>query len=138
MRRIAAITSLVLGVGVLVVAGTGASAGGRGYQGRAVFDNGAFMVPGEEVRIAGARVGSVDSVDVTSTDERAHQDGSPDPGKAVIVLDIDEGAFQDFRQDATCLVRPQSLLGEKFVECEPTQPRAPGSQAPPPLDVVPD
>jgi ABC-type transporter Mla subunit MlaD len=30
-------------------------------------------------------------------------------------------------------VRPQSLIGERFVECEPTRPRAPGEEVPPPL-----
>ena len=53
-------------------------------------------------------------------------------------MKIDEAGFQDFRQDASCLIRPQSLLGEKFVDCQPTQPRAPGSELPPPLDEVPD
>ena len=53
-------------------------------------------------------------------------------------MKIDEAGFQDFRQDATCLIRPQSLLGEKFVDCQPTLPRAPGSEPPPALDEVPD
>ena len=137
MRRIAALTALIVGVGLLLAVGTGAS-DDSGYQVRAIFDNGGFLVPGEEVRIAGARVGQVDSVDVTDNEEEAHADGSPDPGKAVVVLDIEDPAFQDFRSDASCLIRPQSLLGEKFVECKPTEPRAPGSQAPPPLKTVPE
>ena len=53
-------------------------------------------------------------------------------------MKIDEAGFQDFRQDASCLIRPQSLLGEKYVDCQPTLPRAPGSEPPPPLDEVPD
>jgi ABC-type transporter Mla subunit MlaD len=109
-----------------------------GYKVRAIFDSGGFMVVGEEVRIAGARVGTVSEIDVTGTDETAHEDGSPEPGRAVLVLDISDPAFQDFRQDASCVVRPQSLLGEKFVECEPTQPRAAGSEAPPALDAIPE
>ena len=53
-------------------------------------------------------------------------------------MKITDAGFQDFRQDASCLIRPQSLLGEKYVDCKPTQPRAPGAQAPPPLAVIPD
>ena len=103
----------------LVVVGSGASEGdGDEYLVRAIFDNGGFLVPGEEVRIAGAQVGSIDSVDVTLGEEAAHEDGSADPGKAVVVLRIDDPGFQDFREDASCLIRPQSLLGEKFVECQ--------------------
>jgi hypothetical protein len=38
--------------------------------------------------------------------------------------------YQDFRADASCIVRPQSLIGERYVECEPTQARASGAEAP--------
>lgn len=137
MRRIAATALLLVAATALLVAGTGAG-DGSGYRVRAIFDNGGFMVEGEEVRVAGARVGTVAEIDVTGTDEPAHEDGSPEPGRAVLVLDIEDPAFQDFRQDASCVVRPQSLLGEKFVECEPTQPRAAGSEPPPALAEIPE
>src|SRR4051794_38370309 len=117
MRRIAAIAALLAAV-ALAVFGQGASGGGDKYEVRAIFDNGAFLVRGEQVRVAGATVGSVSSVDVTFPGEPAHQDGAPDPGKAVVVMKIDEPGFQDFRQDASCLIRPQSLLGEKYVDCQ--------------------
>jgi phospholipid/cholesterol/gamma-HCH transport system substrate-binding protein len=137
MRRIAAIVAL-LATATLAVFGQAASGDGDEYEVRAIFDNGGFLVPGEEVRIAGATVGSVSSIGVTLPGEAVHRDGSPDPGKAVVVMKVDEAGFQDFRQDATCLIRPQSLLGEKFVDCQPTLPRAPGSEPPPPLDEVPE
>jgi phospholipid/cholesterol/gamma-HCH transport system substrate-binding protein len=137
MRRIAA-TLALFAAASLVFFGQGASGTGGDYEVRAIFDNGGFLVPGEAVRIAGANVGSVSSVDVTLEGERVHRDGNPDPGKAVAVLKIDDAGFQDFRQDASCLIRPQSLLGEKYVDCQPTQPRAPGSSPPPPLDEIPD
>ena len=137
MRRIAATIGL-LGVVVLVIFGPAAGDSDGGYEVRGIFDSGAFLVPGEEVRIAGVTVGSVASTDVTMPGEEVHRDGSPDPGKAVVVMKIDDPGFQDFRQDASCLIRPQSTLGEKYIDCEPTQPRAPGSEPPPPLKVVPD
>ncbi len=111
------------------------------YMVRAIFDNGGFMVPGEEVRVAGATVGSIESVTVTMPGEvDSYEDGKPQSlsGKAAIVLKIDDPGFQDFRQDATCLIRPQSLIGEKFIDCRPTLPRAPGSKPPPPLREIPD
>jgi phospholipid/cholesterol/gamma-HCH transport system substrate-binding protein len=137
MRRIAAIVAL-LATATLVVFGQAASGDGGDYEVRGIFDNGGFAVPGEQVRVAGATVGSISSVDVTLLGEAVHRDGTPDPGKAVVVMKIDEAGFQDFRQDATCLIRPQSLLGEKYVDCQPTRPRAPGSEPPPPLDEVPE
>ena len=51
---------------------------------------------------------------------------------------IDDPGYQDFRRDASCIVRPQSLIGEKFVECEPTQKRAVGAEPPPPLSKIDD
>ena len=53
-------------------------------------------------------------------------------------MKIDDPGFQDFRQDATCQIRPQSLIGEKFVDCRTTLPRAPGSEPAPPLKQIPD
>jgi ABC-type transporter Mla subunit MlaD len=121
---------------VLLVSGGGSSSG---YQVRAIFDNGAFMVPGEQVRVAGANVGTIESVSVSRPGEEvAYEDGKPVavPGKAILVLDIADPGFQDFRQDASCQIRPQSLIGEKYVDCRPTLPRAPGSSPPPPLKKI--
>ena len=140
MRRLIIAAALVAAVVVVVllVSGSGSS---NSYLIRAVFDNGAFMVKGEQVRVAGANVGVIQSVDVSMPGQTvAYRDGEPVavPGKAIIVMDITDAGFQDFRSDAGCQIRPQSLIGEKFVDCRPTLPRAPGSPAPPPLQKVPD
>ena len=52
-------------------------------------------------------------------------------------MKITDPGFKDFRTDASCLIRPQSLIGEKYVDCTPTQPRAPGTTPPPPLQTDP-
>ncbi|HEY5815481.1 MAG TPA: MlaD family protein [Solirubrobacterales bacterium] len=133
---------LALGVVVAVIALVALLAGGEddeSYVVRAIFDNGGFMVKGEEVRVAGATVGEIESVGVTMPDEIAsYEDGKaqPLPGKAVIAMKIEDPGFQDFRSDASCLIRPQSLIGEKFVDCRPTLPRAPGSKPAPPLEQI--
>jgi len=91
--------------------------------------------------VAGANVGEIKSVGVTMPgDVVAYKDGEPvsKPGKAVIEMDITDPSFQDFREDATCQIRPQSLIGEKFVDCRPTLPRAPGTEPPPSLKEIPD
>jgi ABC-type transporter Mla subunit MlaD len=140
MRRILATTAIVAACVGLVVAGTASSDDGGTYKVRAIFDNGGFIVPGEDVRVAGANVGTIESVDVTGKDETASLQGGPHPipGKAVVVLKITDPGFQDFRRDASCLIRPQSLIGEKYVDCQVTTPRAPGSSPPPPLRKIPD
>jgi phospholipid/cholesterol/gamma-HCH transport system substrate-binding protein len=138
-KRLLLVIGLVAAVVAIVLLVSGDDDFGDGYRVRAVFDNGGFMVKGEEVRVAGATVGEIESVDVSMPDEVvAYEDGKgvAKPGKAVIVMNITDAGFQDFRQDATCLIRPQSLIGEKFVDCRTTLPRAPGSEPAPPLKQI--
>lgn len=140
MRKLLAVLALVAVVVAVVIV----VAGGEdddAYVVRAIFDNSSFLVEGEEVRVAGAVVGEIEAVDVTMPDEiDSYEDGRPQaiPGKAVMVMRIDDPGFQDFRRDASCTVRPQSLIGEKFIDCRPTLPRAPGSTPAPPLRQIPD
>ncbi|HEY8082397.1 MAG TPA: MlaD family protein [Solirubrobacterales bacterium] len=133
------------GVVAVVVAAIVLLAGGDGeedaYVVRGIFDSSSFLVAGEEVRVAGATVGEIESVDVTRPGETTgYENGQPQeqPGKAALSMKITDPGFQDFRSDATCVIRPQSLIGEKFVDCRTTLPRAPGSPLPPPLKEVPE
>jgi phospholipid/cholesterol/gamma-HCH transport system substrate-binding protein len=141
MRRILAIAAIVLAIGLLIAlpGALGAGSGGT-YEVRGVFDNGAFVVDGEEVRVAGATVGTVKEVDVSDDDEIVSREGGDhaEPGKAVVVMNIEDPGFKDFRGDASCTIRPQSLIGERYIDCVPTQPRAPGEEAPPELEKIPD
>ncbi len=140
-RRLIIAAALIVAVVAVVLLVSGGDDEDGGYRVRAVFDNGAFMVNGEQVRVAGANVGTIESVDVSMPGQTvAYRDGKPVavPGKAIIVMDITEPGFQDFRSDASCQIRPQSLIGEKFVDCRPTVPRAPGSPPAPPLKKIPD
>src|SRR3954452_22398289 len=127
MRRALALVLVLVSATALAVAGTGASNNSDGdYQVRAIFENAFSLVPGEDVKIAGVKVGKIKSLDVT-----------PDQ-KAAVVFTITRPGFGDFRADATCTIRPQSLIGEKFIECTPTQPRPVGAQIPPPLPTIPN
>jgi phospholipid/cholesterol/gamma-HCH transport system substrate-binding protein len=144
MRRalvIGAVVAAAIVAIVLISSGGSGSGSGSDYVVRAVFDSGGFMVKGEQVRVAGANVGEIESVGVTMPGEVASYEGGKEQaisGKAVIVMKITDPGFQDFRSDASCQIRPQSLIGEKFVDCRPTLPRAPGSPPAPPLKEISD
>jgi phospholipid/cholesterol/gamma-HCH transport system substrate-binding protein len=77
------------------------------YLVRAIFDNASTIVPGEDVKIAGVPVGIVSGMDVTPSK------------KAAVTLQIDDEKFAPFKTDASCRIRLQGLIGERFVECEP-------------------
>jgi phospholipid/cholesterol/gamma-HCH transport system substrate-binding protein len=125
-RRAAPISGL--GAVVLVVAvllSTSAGGSGGGYTLRAIFDDAGNLTVGEDVKVDGVKVGTVESV-------------TPTPqAKAAVALKIDNPGFQDFRVDASCTIRPQALIGEKFVDCLPTQPRIEDTEPPEKLKVIP-
>jgi phospholipid/cholesterol/gamma-HCH transport system substrate-binding protein len=114
---------IVLVVIVLLASAAGGSSGG--YTVRAIFDDAGNIIPGENVKIDGVKVGTVGAV--TPTPQQ----------KAAVVLNIENPGFQNFRSDASCTIEPQALIGEKFVNCLPTQPRPEGTAPPPPLHKIP-
>ena len=125
MRRLAAIAALLIATSAVAL-GSVAAGEEDTYRVRAIFDNAAFVIPGEDVKVAGVKVGQISAVDVT------------EDFRAAVTLEITDPAYQDFRKDAVCIVRPQSLIGEKFIECEPTQKRTTGSAEAEELAVIPE
>ncbi len=127
VRLICAAVAVAAAALVLVVFGTGAGDDHKGdYKVRAIFSNAFTVIAGEDVKISGVKVGKISDLEVTKDN------------KAAVVLDITEPGFKDFRKDATCTIRPQSLIGERFVECTPTQPKAEGDAPAPALQKIQD
>ena len=110
MRRLVALPLVALAV-VVILTLTAAAEDQTGYRVDAIFDRTAALIPGQEVRVAGAKVGSVTGIELTP--ER----------RARVQLEVGEG-FAPFHADASCVIRQDSLLGEKFVECDPGSPSA--------------
>ncbi|MBI5311187.1 MAG: MCE family protein [Actinobacteria bacterium] len=111
----------VVAAAVVILAATSIAAGGEGdaYRVRADFLTSAGITTGADVRVAGANVGSVEKIFVTNKNE------------AAVVVAIVDPAFQKFYADASCRIRLQSLIGEKFIECDP------GTVSKPELDADP-
>lgn len=115
MRRLVASAAVLsIAAGWLVVASL--SSNGARSRVAAVFANAQFVVPGEDVKLGGVAVGKIASVTL-------------DPSmRARILMDLDP-RFGAFRADAQCSIEPQSLIGERFVQCTPGTPSAPPLQS---------
>jgi ABC-type transporter Mla subunit MlaD len=113
MRRLAAIAlGLLLIAGVataLASSGSGAASTGRFD---VIFDNARGLVSGQLVKIAGARAGEVSSVHLT-------------PGYKARIEATVLGKFMPFHRDATCTIRPEGLIAENYLECDPGTPGSP-------------
>ncbi|HEY6780832.1 MAG TPA: MlaD family protein [Thermoleophilaceae bacterium] len=123
MRRLLLI-ALIVALGPWVVIGVVRALtddeADKHYLVRAIFDNASTLVGGEDVKVAGAPVGVIERMDVTADN------------KAAVTLRIDNDGFTPFKADASCIIRLQGLIGERFIECEP------GSASAPPLRRIKD
>lgn len=99
----------VTGVAALVAG----SRGGERTRVAAIFDSARGMVPGQQVKVAGAPVGSVDDVQLTSD------------RKARVVMEIDADGDRPFRADARCSILPEGIISESFIDCDPGHSAAP-------------
>ncbi|MGH2929384.1 MAG: MlaD family protein, partial [Solirubrobacteraceae bacterium] len=116
MRRLALIVAAVLVVvGATLLAQSQPRSSRPSYLVRAIFDDASFAATGEDVRIAGANVGSIQSLGVTRDN------------RAAVTISITNPGFAPFHANASCAIRPQSLIGEEYVDCMP------GTAGQPPL-----
>ena len=112
MRRALAIIVVAAACSAAVVL-TGASEG-EGSKGKSYwieFDNSFGLVEGGDVKVGGVRAGR------TSEFQVGAQKG--ERPKALVRIEVTEPGFDSFRTDAECRIRPQSLIGEYYVDCEP-------------------
>jgi virulence factor Mce-like protein len=107
VRRALIITLLVLAAGAATTfAVTSASADGQTYT--VVLDNAFGLTSGADLRASGVTVGKVTGLDVQRSTARA-----------LATITIDKPAFAGFRKDVFCEVKPQSLIGEYYLDCDP-------------------
>jgi virulence factor Mce-like protein len=115
MRRLLVITLAMAAAGAAAALALGAMAqAGSTARFDVIFDDARGLIGGQLVKIAGARAGTIDNVTVT-----------PD-FKARIEATVD-ARFMPFHRDATCTIRPEGLIAENYIDCDP------GSAGSPPL-----
>lgn len=118
MRRLGAVlvAALLIGWGASALASSGSNGAATGRF-DVIFDDARGLVAGQLVKIAGARAGSILGVHLTAG------------FKARIEASV-SARFLPFHQDATCTIRPEGLIAENYLECDP------GTAASPPLRAV--
>nr|MDQ3934239.1 MlaD family protein [Actinomycetota bacterium] len=107
MIRRLAVTLIVLAAAAgLIAASDGGGGGGKRYW--VELDNAFGMVEEGDVRVAGTNAGKVKKVEL---DERTK--------KALVEIELTGTGFGTLRADAECETRPQSPLGEYYMDCRP-------------------
>src|SRR5256885_13640784 len=119
---LALLVLLAASVAATVAIGSGGPAKPSGNQFTVELDNAFGLTNGADVKVAGVRAGTVTGMRV-----------DPKTTHALIDFKITETGFGSLRKDAFCETRPQSLIGEYFVDCRPgtsSQKLAPGATIP--------
>jgi ABC-type transporter Mla subunit MlaD len=108
MRRILYGAIVLLASATFLFLTLGASSGSSGRTYRVELDNAYDLTKGGEFKVAGVNAGSIQSIDL---DQKTLH--------AVVTVKVSQGGFGQFHKDAFCQTRPQSLIGEYFVDCQP-------------------
>ncbi|HEX8744968.1 MAG TPA: MlaD family protein [Thermoleophilaceae bacterium] len=108
MTRRLAIALLALVAVVAFAAASSEEGGGGGIRYVVELDNAFGMVEEGDVRVAGTNAGKIKKIEL---DERTK--------KALVEIELTEKGFGSFRTDAECESRPQSPLGEFYLDCRP-------------------
>jgi virulence factor Mce-like protein len=109
MRRIALVLLVLAGCGAFAIATTGArDSGDAGKNYTVELDNAFGIVKGADLKIAGVRAGQITGLRLDRRTKRA-----------LVDFRIDKLGFGSLRSDVFCETRPQSLIGEYFIDCRP-------------------
>ncbi len=117
MRRLALILALLVAGGTAAILVVGAPAqGSSSARFDVIFDDARGLIGGQLVKVAGARAGTIQNVVVTPN------------FKARVEATVDS-RFMPFHQDATCTIRPEGLIAENYVDCDPGTANSPALKA---------
>ena len=72
------------------------------------LDNAFGLIQGGDLKIAGVRAGKITDMKL---DRRTH--------RALVGFEVTQNGFGSLRRDVRCESRPQSLIGEYFLDCQP-------------------
>ncbi|HVL96379.1 MAG TPA: MlaD family protein [Solirubrobacteraceae bacterium] len=108
MRRALAIVAVVAAATAFALTAAGAGDDDSARRFTIEFDNAFGLVEGADFKVAGVRAGTIETMRV---DRRTKH--------ALIGVRLDKTGFGSLRRDVFCETRPQSLIGEYFIDCRP-------------------
>jgi phospholipid/cholesterol/gamma-HCH transport system substrate-binding protein len=108
MRRVLIVAGIVLAVASFLVVEGGATNGNAQGTYKIELDNAFGLVSGAQFKVAGVPAGTIKSIDL---DQKTLH--------AVVTVQVTQNGFGSFHSDAFCQSRPQSLIGEYFIDCQP-------------------
>jgi virulence factor Mce-like protein len=116
MKRILLSAAILLAAGAfLLIAGGAANNGNAEGTYKIDLDNAFGIVTGADFKIAGVTAGSIKSIDLP----KGCVNGNTYDCYAQVTVQVTQSGFGPFHTDAFCQSRPQSLIGEYFIECQP-------------------
>jgi virulence factor Mce-like protein len=116
MKRILSSAAILLAVGAFLVIAGGASNGGSAAGTYKIeLDNGFGLVTGADFKVAGVQAGRIEKIDLPQGCIK----GDTTQCYALVTVKVTQSGFGSFHTDAFCQSRPQSLIGEYFIECQP-------------------
>jgi virulence factor Mce-like protein len=105
---VALVLGVVCGAALSVGAKDDAETASKTY--KIFFDNAFGLTEGGDFKVAGVRAGKTTTFKVEKVGDRP---------VALVEAEATEPGLADLRKDAHCEIRPQSLIGEYFVDCQP-------------------
>jgi ABC-type transporter Mla subunit MlaD len=108
MKRVLISGALLLAAAAFVFLATGASKGTAQGTYKIELQNAFGLVTGADFKVAGVPAGTIKAI---SLDQKSLN--------AVVTVQVNRAGFGQFHQDASCQSRPESLIGEYFVDCNP-------------------
>jgi virulence factor Mce-like protein len=101
---------VLLAVAAALALGAKSDDGGGSKTYYLFFDNAFGLTEGGDFKVAGVRAGKTTAFKVRDVGGRP---------LARVTAEVTEPGLADLRRDARCEIRPQSLIGEYFVDCQP-------------------
>jgi virulence factor Mce-like protein len=108
MKRVLLSGAILAAVAAFIVIATGASTGSAAGTYKIEFDNAFGLVTGADFDVSGVPAGTISAINL-----------DPKTLRALVTVQVTKAGFGQFHADANCESRPESLIGEYYVDCDP-------------------